>query len=104
MNTAALVFAQDVATALSGLFNAGYFGRYWVRASNRRSKRAGAAALVLIGLATAFEAAFSQGIVRFHDQFVALGSASDGVWALARLPLLIATAFITAIVIRRLLS
>ncbi len=47
---------------------------------------------------------FSQVTLRLHDQLVALGSLSDGVWALARLPLLLATTFITAIVLRRIFS
>jgi hypothetical protein len=104
MNTATLALAQDVATAVSGLFNAGYFGRYWLRRPERRSRRVGAAALVVVGVATAFEAAFSQGAVRYHDQLLAFGGASDGLWALARLPLLLASGFITIIVIRRLMS
>jgi hypothetical protein len=95
---------EDVATAASGLFNAGYFARYWLRARERRARRIGAAALVLAGVAAAVEAVFSQGMLRLHDQLVSLGDLSDGIWALARLPLLLATAFITGIVLRRIFS
>ena len=101
MNATGFVLAEDVATAISGAFNAGYFARYWLRASERRARRTGAAALVLIGVAAATEAVFSQVTLRLHDQLIALGDLSGGVWALARLPLLLATAFITAIVLRR---
>ena len=104
MNTAGIVLVQDVATAISGAFNAGYFARYWLRSSERRARRTGAFALVLIGLAATSEAIFSQGMLHLHDQLVALGALSDGLWALARLPLLLATAFITAIVLRRMFS
>ncbi len=104
MNVAPFILAEDAATAASGLFNAGYFARYWLRASERRARRTGAAALVLIGVAVTLEAAFSQGLLHLHDQLVALGDLSDGVWALARLPLLLATAFITVIVVRRIVS
>jgi hypothetical protein len=101
MNATAIILAEDLVTALSGAFNAGYFARYCLRAGERRPKRTGALALVLLGAAAITEAAFSQGALRLHDPLVAL---SDGVWALARLPLLIATAFITTIVLRRMLS
>ena len=101
MHAAGFVLVEDVATAVSGAFNAGYFARYWLRRSERRAKRRGAFALVLIGLAATTEALFSQGLLHLHDQLVALGDLSDAIWALARLPLLLATAFITTIVLRR---
>ena len=104
MNVAGLVLVEDVATAVSGAFNAGYFARYWLGKSERRAKRTGALALVLIGVAATTEAAFSQGMLHLHDQLVALGDVSDAIWALARLPLLLATLFITTIVLRRMLS
>jgi hypothetical protein len=104
VNTAGFVLVEDVATAVSGAFNAGYFARYWLRSAERRARRTGAFALLLIGLATMTEAVFSQGMLHLHDQLVALGGLSDGLWALARLPLLLATAFLTAIVLRRMFS
>lgn len=36
MNANGFVLAEDVATAISGAFNAGYFIRYWLRRSERR--------------------------------------------------------------------
>lgn len=101
MTAGGLVLLEDAATAMSGAFNAVYFARYWLRASERRAKRTGAAALVLVGAAAVSEAAFSQGMLRIHDQLLALGDASGAIWALARLPALLATAFITTIVLRR---
>jgi hypothetical protein len=102
MNPATIILAQDLATALSGAFNAGYFARYllrgyWLRASERRAKRTGSFALVLLGAAALAEAAFSQGLF-------AAGDLPTGIWALARLPLLLATAFITTIILRRVLA
>jgi transcriptional regulator GlxA family with amidase domain len=104
VKVAFLVLVEDAATAAGGLFHAGYFARYWLRASERRAKRTGAAALVCLGVAGAVEAAFSQGLLYQHDRLVALGGLSEGIWALARLPLLLATAFITAIIVRRIFS
>jgi hypothetical protein len=95
------VLVEDAATAASGVFNAGYFARYWLRARETRARRIGAAALVLVGLAAVVEALFSQGMLRFHDELLALGDLSNGLWVLARVPSLLATAFITGIVLRR---
>jgi hypothetical protein len=104
VNGASFVLVEDAATAAGGLFNAGYFAGYWFRARETRARRIGAAALVVAGLAAAVEALFSQGMLRFHDELLALGDLSGGLWVLARLPLLLATAFITGIVLRRIFS
>jgi hypothetical protein len=93
-----VILLEDLATAASGLFNAGYFARYWVRAYETRARRTGAAALFLVGTAVAVEAACSEAIIWWRDSLLALG---DVAWALARLPLLVSTAFITVIVLRR---
>ena len=98
MQLAGLIVAEDLATAACGLLNAGYFIDYWWRRSEARSRRIGAAALALMSAAAVTEAVFSQGL---------FWSARDGwpplaVWAFARLPLLVATAFVSVLVLRRL--
>ena len=101
MDGAPFVLVEDAATAVSGVFNVGYFARYWLRARETRGRRMGAAALVLVGFAAVVEALFSQGVLRLHHELLALGDLSGGLWVLARLPLLLATAFISGIVLRR---
>jgi hypothetical protein len=96
-----LLVLTDLATALSGIFNAGYFSRYWLQARHTRAKRIGAAALVAGGAAAAIEAAFSQGLFWFSDELLALGATAEAIWLLVRLPLLFATLFISGIVVRR---
>jgi len=98
MNTTGLIVLEDMATAMGGVLNAGYFAGYWLRSSGRRARRLGAAALTMVGVAAVSEAAFSQGVL------LALSEVSDGVWALARLPLLLSTGLISVIVVRRMLS
>lgn len=96
MNIPGLVTGQDIATALCATLNAGYFGGHWWRAA-ARGRRAGAAALALVSAASVVEAAFSQGL--FWSQRADL--LSNGVWALLRVPLFVATLLISAIIVRR---
>ena len=100
MNLTGLVVAQDVATGACGLLNAGYFARYWLAAVVPK-RRIGAAALASLGAAAVAEALFSQALFWSRG---GLFEVSDGVWALARVPLLLATVCISAIVLRRVLS
>lgn len=88
-----LILAQDVATGVCGALNASYFLAYWWRNGSRR-RRVASVALVLLSGAAVAEAAFSQGLLW-------AGPASDGLWALARLPLFVATGFITVLIVRR---
>lgn len=104
MNLAVLVAVQDAGTALCGLLNGGYFARYWWHRTGTRSRRIGAAALSLVSGAAAVEAMFSQGLYWSQQGVLWFGGISPGVWALMRLPLFVATAVISAIVIRRLVS
>ena len=99
-----LVVTQDIATATCGLLNAGYFAGYWWRRADRRSRRVGAAALAVVSVAAAVEALFSQLLFWSQREVISLGLLSPGAWALLRLPLLAATAFISIIILRRLLS
>lgn len=96
MDAGGLVIAQDAATALCGLFNAAYFAGYWRRPDWPRGRRVGAAALVLVGLAAAASAAFSQTLF-----WAGAEALSPTMWAAARTPLFISTAFISTIVWRR---
>jgi hypothetical protein len=95
------VVAQDLATAGCGVFNAGYFGRYWWRANGSRPRRMGAAALMFVALAAVAEAALSEALFWSGEGALAIAAGSPGVWMLARLPLFAATAFVSAIVVRR---
>jgi hypothetical protein len=99
----ALVAAQDLATAACGLLNAGYFSRYWWR-RGWRARRLAAAAMALVSAAAVVEAAFSQGLFWAQHGGSPLGEPSPGAWALVRLPLFVATLFISALVIRRMRS
>ena len=99
-----LVVAEDVGTAAGGLLNGCYFAGYWWRRGGPRGRRIGAAALVLLSAAVVVEAAFSEGLFWAQQGGVWFGDLSPGVWALVRLPLLVATLFISAIVLRRVLS
>lgn len=100
MGISGLVIAQDVTTAVFGAMNAGYFGAYLLQTTGRRSRRIGATALTLVSSASIVEAAFSQSLfwTERGDLF------SNGLWALVRLPLLAATLFISAIIVRRALA
>jgi hypothetical protein len=101
---AGLVVAQDLATAACGLLNAGYFVGYWWRRNGSRGRRVGAAALALVSVAAVVEALFSQELFWSQQGAVSLSQLSPGVWALVRLPLFVATVFISIIILRRLLS
>ena len=101
MSLAALVIAQDVATAVCGLFNAGYFVDVAGRAT-RWGRRMGGGALASVSAAAAGEAVFSQTLYWARDGLI--DPPSTGAWALLRLPLLAATLFISIIVLRRILS
>ena len=103
MNGTGLVVAQDLATAGCGLLNASYFAGYWWRRNGSRGRRVASLALVLVSLAAAVEGAFSQGL--FWSQRGALpGELPAEAWAIARLPLLLATLFISLLILRRLRS
>lgn len=104
MHVTGLVVAQDAATAAGGVLNAAYFAGYWWRHAETRARRIAAAALAFVGVAAVVEAAFSQGLFWSQREAAALGELSPGVWALVRLPLLIATLFISIIIVRRVVS
>lgn len=96
MDATGLIVAQDLATALCGLFNAAYFAGYWWRPDWPRGRRIGALALVLVSVAAVAGAIFSQGLFWWQPSDVA-----PSLWAAARLPLFVSTAFISALVLRR---
>lgn len=101
MSVTGLIMAQDLATAACGAFNAVYFGQYaWVRRA--RARRLAALAMAFVSLAALAEAAFSQGLLWSQDGGPLDGLVSFEGWALLRLPLLAATAFVSALVWRRL--
>ena len=99
----ALLVGEDLATGACGVVNAGYFAGYWWRRNGSRGRRIGALALVLVSVAVVVEAAFSQGLY-WSAEGATLAAPSIGVWVLVRAPLLLATALITAIIARRVLS
>jgi len=94
MHLGSLVVGEDLATALSGAFNLGYFA-VWAARPARRARRAAAAAMALVSAAAVVEAFLSQAF------FWGAGLPVE-VWALVRLPLLAATLFISIIILRRL--
>jgi hypothetical protein len=102
VNGTGLVMAQDFATAGCGLLSGLYFAGYWWQRNGSPGRRLGALALVFVSLAAVVEALFSQGL--FWSERGVLAGPSAEVWALARLPLLIATVFISILVVRRLRS
>ena len=104
MRLASLVMAQDLATAACGLLNAGYFIPQWLRQEESRTRRVAAFALALVSAAAVMEALFSQALFWWQQGLSPLGELSPGGWALARLPLLAATVFISMLVLRRLRS
>lgn len=104
MNFAGLVMAEDLATAGCGLLNAGYFVGYWWRRDGSRGRRIGAAALAMVSAAAVVEALLSQGLFWSQQEVVSLGQLLPGMWALARLPLFVATVFISILILRRLMS
>ena len=82
------------------LVNAGFFGAQVGDVDAPRARRLAAAALLLWSVATVAEATFSQALLWERTGLWA-GALSPEAWALARLPLLLATALITLIVLRR---
>jgi hypothetical protein len=97
MSMAGLVAAQDLITAVAGVWNAGYFAGYWWRRSGHRARRIGAAALTLVSAAAVAGALLSQLLLWSGDL-------PQGLWALLRAPALAATVFVSLIVVRRLLA
>jgi hypothetical protein len=96
--------AQDVATAACGLLNAGYFVGYWRLPRGPRGRRFAAAVLAMVSAAAVTEALFSQGLFWSRHGAALLAELSPGMWALLRLPLLVATGSISVIILRRLVS
>ena len=95
-----VIVAQDGVTATCALVNAGFFGAQVGDVMAPRARRLAAAALLLWSVATVAEAAFSQALLWERTGLWA-GALSPEAWAFARLPLLLATALITLIVLRR---
>lgn len=95
---------EDVMTALSGSFNLAYFAGHAWRDSLGRDRRIAAGTLALVGGAAVIEAAFSQALFWFQPQLISFGELSVGVWALVRLPLLVATLLVSILILRRLRS
>ena len=104
MQLVGLVVAQDLATAACGLLNAGYFVGYCWRRDEARARRMGALALTLVSVAAVVGAMFSQGLFWSQQGVGPLDELSPGAWALVRLPLLVATGFLSILVLRRLRS
>ena len=104
MHLGSLIVAGDLATAACGLLNASYFIEYWWRRNGAGNRRIGAAALALISVAAVVEALFSQGLFWSQQDGWILGQPPLVVWALVRIPLLVATAFVSLLVLRRLRS
>ena len=99
-----VVVAADLATAMCSLLNGGYFAGYWWRRNDGRGRRLGAAALAVVSGAGVAEAAFSQALFWSQREAISLGVLAPHAWGLTRLPLLFATVFISAIILRRILS
>ena len=97
-----LILSQDVATAACGLLNAGYFAEYAWRGDSEHGRRAGAVALTLVSIAAVIEAVFSQALFWSQREALSPDILSPGIWALVRVPLLLATVAISLIIIRRL--
>ena len=96
--------AQDMATVACGLLNAGYFGGYWLRRNGPRGRRIGAAALGIISVAAVVEALFSQGLFWSQQGVGFAGHIPAFLWVMVRLPLFVATAFVSVLVLRRVRS
>jgi hypothetical protein len=97
-----LVAAQDLAAAACGTLNALYFLDYWLRRHPSPRRRLGAAALVTVNAALVVESLFFLALyASWHWQGTAEPFLWPPVWLLARLPLLLGAAFISALVLRR---
>lgn len=97
-----MVVTLDLATACCGLLNAWYFAQRV--AEGTRSRRIAASALALVSWAAASEAAFSQALFWSARGASWAPELSTGGWGLARLPLFLATALVSALVVRRLVA
>lgn len=97
-----LILGQDVVTAACGLLNAGYFAEYAWHGDGTNGRRAGAVALTLVSIAAVIEAIFSQALFWSQREVLSSDILSPGMWALVRVPLLLATVAISSIIIRRL--
>jgi hypothetical protein len=98
-----LVAAQDLAAAACGTLNALYFLHYWLRRRPSPRRRLGAAALVTVNTALVVESLFFLALyASWHWQGAAEPFLWPPVWLLARLPLLLGAAFISALVLRQL--
>jgi hypothetical protein len=98
-----LVAAQDLAAAACGGLNAGYFLHYWLRRRLSPRRRLGAAALVAVNAALVTESLFFLALyVSWYWRGVAEPFLSPPVWLVARLPLLVGAAFVSALVLRQL--
>ena len=104
MQLVGLVVAQDLATAACGLLNAGYFVGYCWRRDEARARRMGALALTLVSVAAVVGAMFSQGLFWSQQDVGSVSRLSPPLWAIVRLPLFAATAFISMLVLRRVRS
>lgn len=104
VNYDGLVIGQDLATAASGLFNVGYFADYGWRGDGREGRRTGAVALALLSVAAVVESMFSQTLFWLQRDAGAAAMISSDVWALFRLPLLVATLAISLIIVRRMVG
>ena len=98
----ALILGQDVVTAACGLVNAGYFAEYAWRGDGAHGRRAGAVALTMVSIAAVIEAIFSQALFWSQREVLSPDVFAPGIWALVRVPLLLATVAISSIIIRRL--
>lgn len=94
-----LIAAFDTVAAGCALFNTAYFAHYGWRRKADRARRAGAAALALVGAAAFADAAYSQALL-WSDA----AQVPAGVWAMARALPCAAALCISLIVLRRLLS
>jgi hypothetical protein len=98
-----LVAAQDLAAAACGALNAFYFLHYWLRRRPSPRRRLGAAALVTVNAALVVESLFFLALyASWHWQAAAEPFLCPPVWLMARLPLLLGAAFISALVLRQL--
>ena len=96
-----LIALGDGLTALCAAFNTLYFVRYWQRPA-ARSRRVGAAALVLVNSSMAVQAVFFLALYLTHRWGGPVeGFFSPGAWLPARAPMLAAAAFITLLVVRQ---
>jgi len=98
-----LVAAQDLVAAACGTLNALYFLHYWLRRHPSPRRRLGAAALATVNAALVVESLFFLALyASWHWHGAAEPFLWPSVWLVARLPLLLGAAFISALVLRQL--